>query len=490
VAEAVREVETKFDIAPDFTVPDLSGFGDLETDVVDIASSYWDTDCHDLLRFGLTLRRRTGGADTGWQLKIPGDGFRTELHWPDDENPSVIPAGLLALIAPFTRGRALSPAVRLDTTRTRYRLTAEGTLLAEVARDAVRAVGLAAEVRSPRWHEAEVELGPAGDAEVLAAIGKTLRKAGAITSTSRSKVGRALLGIGNEGIGTPRASAGAVLTTYLGEQTDALVAGYFAIIDEEADPAAAMDAIHKTRVACRRSRSTLKTFIDWFDEAQAEEFEGELKWYAELLGEVRDREVLRSRIANAIRQLPPDLVVGRVAEDIDARLAGEQAARRVEVLEAMKGQRYAELLGASVRWRDDPPFTAAAGRPARTLREGVERAERKLGKRLTSAVEPHGTDEQLHGARKAGKRARYAVEATEGELSKAVRRAKELQDLLGEFHDGVVAAAILRRLAADAWARGENGFTYGVLLAEERSRADAARGEVAGDAGKRFRAKA
>jgi len=488
VPEAVREVETKFDIPPDFEVPDLSAFGEVDTDVVEIESSYWDTENHDLLRFHVTLRRRTGGADTGWQLKTPGDGFRTERHWPDDEVAANIPMALLELVTPFTRGRSLSPVVRIDTTRTRRRICRDGVLRAEVARDAIRAIGLAADIRAPRWNEVEVELGPDADAALLAALGKTLLRAGAVNSTSRSKVGRALHGIGNEGVGTPRASAGAVLTAYLGEQTDALVAGYFTIVDENAGPAAQMEAIHKTRVACRRSRSTLKTFVDAFDERQAEQFDGELRWYAELLGEVRDREVLRLRIADAVRELPSDLVVGSVAEDIDARLAAEQAARRVDVIDAMRSERYADLLAASARWRDDPPFTAAAGRPARTLREGVRRAERKLGKRLSSAVEPRGTDEQLHGARKAGKRARYAVEATDGELGKAVRRAKELQDLLGEFHDAVVAAATLRRLAADAWARGEDGFTYGILLADERARAQTARQEVAGDAGKRFRA--
>ncbi len=84
----------------------------------------------------------------------------------------------------------------------------------------------------------------------------------------------------------------------------------------------------------------------------------------------------------------------------------------------------------------------------------------------------------MHRARKAGKRARYAVEAADGEQSKEIARGKELQDLLGEFQDSVVAAEILRRLADDAWSHGENAFTYGVLLASERSRAAQIRTEA------------
>ena len=63
-------------------------------------------------------------------------------------------------LRPFLRGAAVAPIVRLDVTRTRHRLvTSEDELIAEVAHDDVRASGLGAEVRAPRWHEVEVELG-------------------------------------------------------------------------------------------------------------------------------------------------------------------------------------------------------------------------------------------------------------------------------------------------------------------------------------------
>jgi hypothetical protein len=53
----------------------------------------------------------------------------------------------------------------------------------------------------------------------------------------------------------------------------------------------------------------------------------------------------------------------------------------------------------------------------------------------------------------------------------------------------VVAEAVLRRLADDAWNEGENGFTYGVLIADERGKAAHVRAQARGEAGRRFRAK-
>jgi hypothetical protein len=52
-----------------------------------------------------------------------------------------------------------------------------------------------------------------------------------------------------------------------------------------------------------------------------------------------------------------------------------------------------------------------------------------------------------------------------------VARGKEVQEVLGEHQDGVVAMAFLLRAGAAAGSRrGRNGFTYGLLLEAERRR--------------------
>jgi CHAD domain-containing protein len=474
MAEVAAEIETKFDVAPDFAMPPLDGVvdkdGQVDVDVVHLASTYYDTEARDLLRLRLALRRRLGEADTGWQLKVPASEGRTELRWPPEgENP---PIEMLDLLGPFLRGHALHPAVTLDVTRTRHRLIEDGTMLAEVAADDVRAIDQGGGVRTPRWHEVEVELAD-GSADVLKQVGRLLLDAGARPSTSRSKLARATVGIGNEGVGSPRTSAGALLIDYLSTQADAIVAGHFAIHRD------AEDAVHKTRVACRRTRSTLRTFGDFFDADQARALDGELKWYAEVLGNVRDAEVLRARFRVAVTELGADLGANDVGQRIDEYLESEHAERMNELRVAMRSERYAALLAEIGRWRADPPFTAAAGRPAETLQAVVARMAKRLRKQVARATEADGDVEDMHRARKMGKRTRYAAEVTPTkDHPELVRDATALQDVLGEFQDSVVATALLQRLAQDA--PPETAFGYGVLVERERQLAEQARQQARG----------
>jgi inorganic triphosphatase YgiF len=462
VPQIYREVETKFDVPPDFEVPDLLAFagdgGREEVDVVQLASTYLDTSAHDLLRFRLTLRRRIGDADQGWQLKVPGDGARTELHWPEADSVEDLPDEARALLTPFLGSDVVRPVARLEVSRTRHRLySADDRLLAEVAHDDVRVVDLGGGVRSRRWHEVEVELGT-GDSDLADQVAQALIGAGAVSSTSRSKLARALVGIGNEGLGAAHTSAGSVLLDYLSAQSDAVIGGHFAIAGDWPE------AVHRTRVALRRLRSTIRSFVDFFDADQAQHFEADLAWYAGVLAPVRDAEVVPARILAGLSGLPAGLVVGPIQARVQERFAADATRHRADLLSALTGPQYAALLGEIVRWRDDPPFTANAGRPARTLGVIVDRLEKTLAKRVRTATSPTGTDQDMHRAREIAKRTRYAAEATGAPVPAGVLA---LQNRLGEFQDSVGAHDALVLLADDARTRGEDTFTYGVLTADE-----------------------
>ena len=265
-----------------------------------------------------------------------------------------------------------------------------------------------------------------------------------------------------------------------------LVGAYLAeqctvIIDGEPKLRAGENVIHVTRVAVRRLRSTIRVFDELFDVAQAGLLEEELVWWAGLLGAVRDLDILQASLTERIAGLTPDLVLGPVESTIQTEIATQRKVGMDEVIAAMDSERYRKLVALVDAWRTDPPFTDAAAAPAEEVRRYVKRAEKKVNKRLAAAVAARKAaedgeaadngDELFHQARKAGKRHRYAVEATVplwgSKAEKVVSARKDLQDVLGHHQDRIVQAAFLRELGARLGVRsGQNGFTYGVLYAE------------------------
>ena len=198
------EIEQKYDAAADFVLPDLNGLEGRTTASrrkrYYLSASYYDTEELDLIKNRITLRRRVGGPDEGWHLKLPvRKDTRQEVRTPLSEgDPGSVPARLAAQVQDVTAGRPLHPIAILDTERTVVTLTGQaGEPLAEVADDLVTATRLDEPGAEPmRWREIEVEA--AEGAEVgglLEAAGQPLREAGARPSPSASKLGR-LLGTG------------------------------------------------------------------------------------------------------------------------------------------------------------------------------------------------------------------------------------------------------------------------------------------------------
>jgi CHAD domain-containing protein len=266
-----------------------------------------------------------------------------------------------------------------------------------------------------------------------------------------------------------------LIGAYLAEQCSVL-------IDSEAQLRVEEDVVHTTRVAVRRLRSTIRVFDDLFDPAEADHLESELIWWATLLGEVRDLDILIERQAALLAALPPELTLGPVSSTIHTELATRRKRATDDVTDALNSERYRKLIGMIHHWRSDPPFTAAADSPTDAIEAGIKKAKKKARKRLSTAVavrrvgEP--SDELFHRARKASKRYRYAVEAAApvwgSKADKIVAQRKDLQDLLGNHQDGIVSAAFLRELGARVGIRsGQNGFSYGILYAREAAAGDA-----------------
>jgi inorganic triphosphatase YgiF len=199
------ETEQKYDADAGFVLPDLSG---LEGRVKSagprryyLSATYFDTEELDLIRHRITLRRRVGGGDEGWHLKLPvRRDTRQEVRAPlgDSGTGSIepVPARLAAQVADITAGRPLRPIAILDTERTVVTLADQaGQPLAEVADDRVTATRLDQPGAKPvMWREVEVEAltTDPGAPGLLEAAGQVLRQAGARRSSSASKLDRLL----------------------------------------------------------------------------------------------------------------------------------------------------------------------------------------------------------------------------------------------------------------------------------------------------------
>ena len=450
---AQLEREDKWAVDRDFALPridDLITGVEVQTDTVELTSTYYDTSDYDLRAHGIVMRSRDGDTDTGWQVKFPTDNGRLELRWPLSDT---LPGELTRALDGAALGKPIASVVTIRTSRRRYRVTSDGVLEFELVDDTVRASRGESLLA---WRELEIELGP--DVSVAPRkLRRRLRAAGARRSAYPSKLAHATR------MPAPRAlpAAAGALADYLNDQVDQVMLGDVQLRQGQ-------DPIHDTRVAIRRIRSVLRVFKREL-RLPAADFDGELKWIAGVLGNVRDAQVQLCRFAAALDELPDELILGPVRSRVRSDLQAVELPARSAVDDAMSTTRYLDILTELRRWRTDPPVEADVAR--KTLRRRARRASQKAQRRLETALGGDDPD-LLHRARKAAKRARYAAELVapiDPTAKRRRKRHKKIQSVLGDYQDTVVATAALRRLASIAGtAPGENGFTYGLLYARER----------------------
>ncbi|MFI6073842.1 CHAD domain-containing protein [Actinoplanes sp. NPDC051343] len=441
--QIATETERKYDVPEGFELPSLTGSAGIRSagtaETHDLDATYFDTDELSLMRNRRTLRRRTGGHDAGWHLKTPAEaGSRREHRLPLGTSNGEVPVELRKQVRAIIRRRPLQPVAELRTHRIETPLEDEsGRTLALVAQDRVTAV---VDGEEQRWQEIEVELVD-GDAKVLDAVERKLFAAGARAAAGPSKVARALGDRAPVSDPNGKIKVNPVLR-YAKEQRDDL---------NRFDPGVRRgegEAVHKMRVATRRLRSCLKTFKRTFGDA--DEVRDELKWLAGLLGEVRDGQVLSGKLLEGVEF--PD-VAARVREHLGAQVERGQAA----LDEALESERYLVLLDRIDRLVDRTP--RVENDPLRRVRRDLEKADDLLDQAVAA-----GQDHELHEARKAYKRARYAVEVFQPTVGRPAKQLvgalTDLQDVLGAHQDSVVARELLEQ-----W--GSDSFHFGILWARQ-----------------------
>jgi CHAD domain-containing protein len=483
MAVDANETEAKYEAPAGRALPDLDDLPQVEgtsgPDEEQLEADYYDTEDLRLIRAGITLRRRRGGHDAGWHLKLPvGPDTRREIRLPLGRAGGRVPAELGRLVRAYTRGEPLRAVARVTTRRQRLILLDQsGESLAEVADDDVSAQTVGDSTVS-RWHEVEVEL-TGGDRRLLKAADELLRRDGLRPAAESAKLERAL---GDQLPGppsrpplTPSSPAGQVVLAYLQAQTERLTSLDPMVRKDEPD------SVHQMRVATRRLRSTLRSFRKIIPRSSTDRLAGELKWLGDVLGEARDAEVLAGRLEAHLQAMPAELVVGPVQARVQRHFAPLRAAARDAVSAALGSERYFSLLDELDRLIAEPPLTRRAARPAAdVLPSAVRRCYRQTSRRMRRAQRaPAGPprDAALHQARKAAKRTRYAGEAVTPALGAKARRftkrVKEVQSVLGDYQDTVIARPVERELGMSAHLAGENAFSYGALY--ERDACDAGR---------------
>lgn len=483
------EVERTWEVGDDV---DPAGFEDavlaahglraVGRDDVELVATYHDTADFRLARTKATLRRRTGGKDAGWHLKLPAGADREEVQRPLGRAGSA-PAALVALTRSRTRGAALGPVLRLVTHRRTLVLADDDGNRVELADDRVTATRLGGSAPGPgtsvAWHEVEAEL-LTGDRSGLDRAGELLAAAGGRESDWQSKLARALATVPGgvvQGGAVPGVSPGAdprvptgpvtAVTAYVDAQVDALVT---------TEPLVRLDrpgAVHDMRVAVRRLRSTLRTFGPLFRTAVLDELDEGLRALAADLGEVRDREVLTGRFTAVLSRQRPEVLGGRPAQALAAEfVTGGDRARRI-LLRRLDGAGHLQLLDRLETLRAPGALTAVAAEvSADALLELAGAPTRQLRRRARRAV----LDADLHRVRRTAKRARYAAEATaplaRGRAQRYLAAVRELQEVLGDHQDAVVAGGVL----LTAGVRGPAGTAYaaGVVAGLEQAGAAAA----------------
>ncbi|WP_324778170.1 CYTH and CHAD domain-containing protein [Arthrobacter sp. PGP41] len=473
------EIEKKYDVGEDAAVPPLEGLpgvtraGLPHTEVLEAV--YFDTKRYTLASHRITLRRRTGGTDAGWHLKLPPlDGAasgaeprqRRELHAPLGQ-PDVVPDGLLAYLQAYLRGAEVAPVVRLETSRTTHALYGEdGVHLADLADDRVTAErlhpghksGASGGGEKQHWREWELEL-VHGDPGLFGPAEELLAKAGARPAGHASKLARALGGAAgalpdagpSRNGSTPglaagkKAPAAAVVTAYLSGQIAEILAQDPGVRLEEPE------SVHDMRSALRRVRSVLAAYRKLYVPAPVRRLRDELKWLGQLLGAPRDAEVLLDRLRGHLDDLPPGEGVDDVKAKVERKVGGAYDDGYRQLQEALRSDRYFRLLDDLEAFRDKPPVRPDPVAPGRRVAaKAVAKAARRLRRSHKAAARSrHGTDHEtaLHQVRKDAKRLRHVAESAAQVFGKrgpkVAKAAHRQQKILGNFHDAVIARDLL-----------------------------------------------
>jgi CHAD domain-containing protein len=219
------------------------------------------------------------------------------------------------------------------------------------------------------------------------------------------------------------------------------------------EPAARMgrdpEALHDFRVALRRMRAAMRMF-EVFLPRRITALSDPLRAWMRATGDVRDFDVQLAQLREWSATIDPRdrSALDPLIQRIEAQRTRARA-RMLKILGSRRIERLADRIAKALQ-RGVGPRLPSAKIPVRLAAPDLildrHRKLVKKGKRLTESSSP----DDFHQARIRGKKLRYAIEFLSGvygdPAERALRNLVELQDLLGQHQDAVVASTRLREL--------------------------------------------
>ncbi len=208
------------------------------------------------------------------------------------------------------------------------------------------------------------------------------------------------------------------------------------------------DPVHDMRVATRRLRNALTVFGPYYKKKAVKALRKPLSDLANVLGDVRDLDVLRHKAHKYVEKLPEDQQkkLDPLLDDWKNKLAHD----RETLIQTLDSPMYTEFvadfeafvttLDDEAQMLDETPYRVRHVLPTLVY----ERYETVRAYETILSVAPLDT---LHALRIEAKHLRYTLEAFEEVLGSEVRRVideiKALQDHLGDLQDTRVASALI-----------------------------------------------
>ena len=422
---------------------------------------HYDTAGLHLARWGCTLYRRSKGT---WTVSVDGQDVQS-FGGGGDAPPQVVVDFLTA----YHRGMELVPLVEMRTRQRHIELSnAKGVL---VCIDDERSEGIPA----PEYNGIRrlVVSSPKGARRQVAVVARAMRSAGA-GPTDGVPAYLAVAGVRPPPPEVPMPDVSPRSTVVEAIQ-GALAASVVRLIRNDGPTRCGEDpeGLHQARVATRRLRSDLRTFLPLLDARWVEDLRADLSELADDLGRVRDADVLLERLRTSARDMPDTEAV----EGVLCSLVRTREADRARLLVVMRGQEYLRLLDRLASAAVSPAIVNGGNERASDVLPPLARETWVRLRRRVRSLGSQPTDEDLHAVRIAAKRARYAAEAVGpavgAEAAAFARAMADLQTHLGDLHDAVVAADWLRAAAAAAPPR--ETFVAGELRGRQLEQAGALR---------------